>query len=57
MGGRAHVSDWERKCEVEGENCDKLAVLGKTATFKGSDEPCSAGDRIELVRFLSTLIH
>ena len=44
---------WERKCEVEGENCDKLAVVGKAGTFKGSDVLYSAGDRIELVRFLS----
>jgi hypothetical protein len=35
----------------------RMGVLGKMTTFKGSDELCSAGDRIELVRFLSTLIH
>jgi hypothetical protein len=32
-GGSAHLSKWERKCEVEGENCDKLAVVGEGGNF------------------------
>jgi hypothetical protein len=40
-----------RKCELESEECDKLAVWA--ATFKGSDVLYSAGDRIELALFLS----
>ena len=53
MGGSLHLSKWERKCEVQDENCDELAGLGKAASFKGSDVLYSAGDRIELVQFLS----
>jgi hypothetical protein len=50
--GDITILDWS-KCE----DCDEVAMLGKTGTYKGSDEVCSAGDRIELARFLSTLIH
>lgn len=49
MGGRLHL----RECEVE----ERIVTNWLNTTFKGSDELCLAGDRIELVRFLSTLIH
>lgn len=49
MGGRLDL----RKCEVE----ERIVTSWLRTTFKGSDELCLAGDRIELVRFLSTLIH
>jgi hypothetical protein len=49
MGG----SPTGEECEVQGKKCDELVGWGRREAFKGSDVLYSAGDRIELVRFLS----